>query len=297
MACALLAAAQTPVPAPKQTPFTYQATVGEVLVQASVTDKHGRTVNDLTQANFEITENGVPQIVDSFTHEDAPVSVGILVDNSGSMYDKRAQVDQATLNFVRASNPRDEDFIVKFNDEYHLVVPFTSSIPVMVQGLGSLNPQSSTALYDSILHAVRYMNQNARRKKKVLLVITDGNDDASGHDLKPTLALLEKQDVPEIYCIGILGSDQSRSAKKESDKALNAMAAATGGKAYFPKDVSQINQVTEAVAHDIRLQYSLTYHSNQTGPGYRRIQVKVSDPHRKHLSVYTRRGYVAPDKR
>lgn len=291
--CLVLAglAQQTTPPRQAQPGFTFQANVGEVLVQANVLDKHGRSVDTLPASDFTVFENGVAQKVDSFTHDDAPVSVGILVDNSGSMRPKRISVDQAALNFVRASNPQDEVFIVKFNDEYHLASPFTNSIPALEKGLGEIDPQAGTALYDAIINAVAYLNKYGKRSKKVLLLITDGQDDASSHDLKQALSIVQSQDAPLIYCIGLVDKEDGNATRKASHKVLMQFADATGGLAYFPKDLDQVDGITKKVAQDIRLQYSLVYRSNQTAPGFRAIRLEVHDPHHKHLTAQTRKGY------
>ncbi|HXE31941.1 MAG TPA: VWA domain-containing protein [Terriglobales bacterium] len=293
---AALAAAAQQKPARQTTPapdFTFRANVGEVLVQANVTDKKGRSVDTLPATDFTVYENGVRQKVDSFSHDDAPVSVGILVDNSGSMRPKRIQVDQAALNFVRASNPQDDVFIVKFNDEYHLASPFTSSIPALEKGLGEIDPQAGTALYDAVINAVAYLNKYGTHPKKVLLLITDGQDDASSHDLQQTMHLLQSQNAPLIYCIGLVDKEDGKSTQRESQRVLLQFADSTGGLAYFPKSLEQVDGITRKVARDIRLQYSLLYHSNQTGAGYRDIKLEVNDPHVKHLSAQTRKGYFA----
>ncbi|MGH9393913.1 MAG: VWA domain-containing protein [Terriglobales bacterium] len=271
--------------------FTFRASVGEVLVQANVLDRHGRSINDLPQSDFTILENGVRQKIDSFSHDDAPVSVGILVDNSGSMQSKRIKVDQAALNFVRASNLQDEVFIVKFNDEYHLASPFTNSIPQLEQGLGDIDPQAGTAMNDAIIRSVEYLNQKGKHPKKVLLLITDGQDDASSHSLPQTIRMIQSQDAPVIYCIGLLDREDSKAVQRDSQKVLIQIANETGGAAYFPKDLDQVDAITRKVAQDIRLQYSLVYRSNQPPPGYHAITLEVSDPHLKHLKAHTRRGY------
>lgn len=269
----------------------FHANVGEVLVQVSVLDRHGRAVTDLPESDFTIYENGVPQKVDSFSAGDAPVSQGILVDNSGSMESKRIQVDEAALNFVRAGNPQDETFIVKFNDLYHLVAPFTNNIAALEKGLGEIHPAYSTAMYDAIIRGVEYMNRWAQRPKKVILLISDGEDDSSAHDLEQTEHILQAQNAPMIYCIGLSDKGDDSFVRKENARALHAIADLTGGAAYFPKSLSQVNAVTRKVAHDIRQQYSFTYISNQPAPGYHAIRVEVNDPHQKHLQALTRRGY------
>lgn len=279
--------------APQQAPsYLIRLNVGEVLVQTNVLDKKGRSITTLPASDFTVYENGVQQTVKSFSHDNAPVSVGILVDNSGSMRPRRIQVDQAALNFVRASNPQDEVFIAKFNDIYRLVAPFTNSIPALEKGLGEVDPESSTALYDAVINSVHYMNQHATRTKRVLLLITDGQDDASSHSLEQTLRLLASQDAPLIYCIGIFDRSDGRSTRRASEKVLLQFADDTGGVAYFPKNLNQVDAITKKVAQDIRLQYSLVYRSNQTTPGYRTIRLEVKDPHLKHLTAHTRRGYL-----
>ncbi|MGH9519934.1 MAG: VWA domain-containing protein [Terriglobales bacterium] len=290
---ALTAQAPPPQAAP-QPAFTFTANVGEVLVQTDVLDKKGREITNLPAADFTVYENGAKQAIKSFSHDDAPVSVGILVDNSGSMRPKVAQVDRAALNFVRSSNPQDEVFIVKFNDEYHLVAPFTNSIPALERDLGSIEPDSSTALYDAVINADSYLRKYGRHPKKVLLVITDGQDDASSHTLEHTLQLLQSQNAPLIYAIGLVDKDDSRGARKGGQRVLQEFADATGGLAYFPKSLAQVDGITRTVAQDIRQQYSLVYHSNQTTPGFRAIRVEVQDARRKHLTAHTRKGYVAP---
>ena len=272
--------------------YTFRLNVGEVLVQTNVLDKKGRSITSLPASDFTVYENGVRQTVKAFSHDDAPVSVGIVVDNSGSMRPKRLQVDHAALNFVRASNPQDEVFIVKFNDEYRLVAPFTNSIPKLEQGLGEVDPESSTALRDAVINAVGYMNKHATRAKKVLLLITDGQDDASSHSLQQTLRLLQSQDAPLIYCIGLFDNEDGRAARRDAEKVLLQFADNTGGVAYVPQNLSQVDAITKKVAQDIRLQYSLVYRSNQTSPGYRTIRLEVKDPHLKHLTAHTRRGYL-----
>lgn len=289
VACLLLAT--TFAFAQQQSVPIFRANVGEVLVQVSVLDQHGRAVTGLPQSDFTVYDNAVEQTLDSFTSGDAPVSAGILVDNSGSMRSKRVQVDRAALNFVRAGNPDDQTFIVKFNDEYHLVAPFTGRISVLEQGLGDINPDYATAMYDAIIRGVEYLNRYAKNSKKVILLISDGADDASGHNLEQTEQILRAQNAPLIYCIGLSDKEDSGWVQRDNARVLNQIAELSGGLAYFPKNLNQVNAITRKVAQDIRLQYSLVYRSSQTAPGYHAIRVVVHDPHHKRLHVVTRRGY------
>jgi Ca-activated chloride channel family protein len=287
---AISAAAQQRQTLP-QAPFTFRANVGEVLVHASVFDRHHRAVQGLPESDFTVYENGVPQRIEYFAHSDAPVSVGILVDNSGSMRDKRPEVDKAAINFVRASNPQDEEFIVNFNDEYYLDAPFTNSIPALQKGLEQIESRGGTALYDAVIASLDYLNRNAKNEKRVLLVITDGDDDASRYTLEQTVRMVQSENPPIIYCIGLLDSDDTGSMKKSAERALKALAKATGGVAYFPKSLRQVDSITREVATAIRAQYTFAYHSNQTGDGFRAIRVVVKDRKLKHLIVQTRKGY------
>lgn len=288
---ASLAAAQGARKPQQRAPYVFKANVGEVLVHATVVNKNGAPIINLPESDFTVFENGVPQHIQFFSHEDAPVSVGILVDNSGSMVDSRPAVDRAAINFVKASNPQDEEFVVNFNDEYYLDASFTNSIPKLEDALQHIESRGGTALYDATIASLDYMNNNAHNDKHVLLIVTDGDDDASRYTLEQTVHLLQAKNSPLIYCIGILDHDDTRSMKNSAKRALIALATATGGAAYFPKNLNQVNATTLAVAKEIRSQYTFAYHSNQTGAGFRAIRIEVKDKHQKHLNVRARKGY------
>jgi Ca-activated chloride channel homolog len=281
---------RTPLPS-HQAPFVFHANVGEVLVHATILNQKHVSVDGLPQSDFTVFENGVPQHIGYFAREDAPVSVGIIVDNSGSMREKRPEVNQAALNFVRSSNPGDEVFIVNFNEEYYLDAEFTNQIPKLQQGLEQIESRGGTALYDAVIASLDYMNQNAKNDKRVLLVVSDGDDDASRYTLEQTVRLVQAENPPLIYCIGLTDSDDNRSMRKSDERNMKALAEVTGGVAFFPKNLNQVDAITRQVAQDIRSQYTLSYHSNQTGSGFRAIRVEVKDPKEKNLTVRTRTGY------
>ncbi|HET9785254.1 MAG TPA: VWA domain-containing protein [Terriglobales bacterium] len=281
-------------PAKPQAPFTFKTNVGEVLVHATVVDKKDQAVTTLPESDFTIFENGVQQKIEYFAREDAPVSVGILVDNSGSMSQSRPEVNRAAINFVKASNTQDEVFIVNFNSDYYLDAAFTNSIPKLQDGLGRIESSGGTAMYDAIIASLDYMNDNARNDKHVLLVVTDGDDDASRYTLEQAVRMLQADNPPMIYTIGILSNDDTRSMKNKSKRALEALATATGGLAYFPKNLKEVNDISLQVARDIRSQYTFAYHSNQTGSGFRKIQIDAKDPKIKNLTVRSRQGYYQP---
>lgn len=276
---------------PRQAPYTFHSNVGEVLVHATVLDRKHHSILNLPEADFSIYENGVPQRIEYFSHDDAPVSVGILVDNSGSMADKRPEVNKAAINFVRASNSEDEVFIVNFNDEYYLDAPFTDSLAKLQLGLQHIESRGGTAIYDAVIASLDYMNENARNDKHVLLVVTDGDDNASRYTLERTVRLLQKDNPPLIYCIGLMDRDDTRSMKRDAERALTTLSTATGGESFFPKNLLQVDDITREVAQDIRSQYTFAYHSSITGDGFRTIRLEVRDPHQNHLTVRTRKGY------
>ncbi|HWG36827.1 MAG TPA: VWA domain-containing protein [Terriglobales bacterium] len=275
----------------QRTPYVFHADVGEVLVHATVLDRKKRAVENLPESDFSIFEDGVAQHINYFSQEDAPVSVGILVDNSGSMRDDRPEVNKAALNFVKAGNRQDEVFVVNFNDEYYLDAEFTNDIAKLQNGLEQIESRGGTALYDAVIASLDYMNQNAKNDKRVLLVITDGWDDASRYHLEETARMVQGENAPLIYCVGLVDKDDPRAMRKGEQRALNTLSDATGGEAFFPKNLQQVDEITRQLAHDIRTQYSFSYHSNQSGNGYRTIRVEVKDRKLSHLTVQARQGY------
>jgi Ca-activated chloride channel family protein len=235
-----------------------------------------------------------------FKHEDVPVSLGILIDSSGSMYDKRAAVDAAALNLVKLSNTQDEAFLVDFSSEAYIDQDFTNSIPKLQQGLSYIRSSGGTALYDAVIASADYLSKNARRAKQVLLIVTDGDDNASSANLEATIRRVQELDGPAIYCIGLLfGDDTSRSEARHSKEVLSELAAQTGGLAYFPKSLKDVNEIAQEVAQDIRTQYTIEYRSTKppSQGGYREIHVEAKEKGYSKLQVRTRTGYfpkVAP---
>jgi hypothetical protein len=164
--------------------FVFRKDVDEVLLHASVIDDHQHIVTNLDRGAFSVFEDGKPQNIISFQHEDIPVSIGIIIDNSGSMREKRNKVNQAALNLVRASNPKDEVFVVNFNDEYYLDQDFTNNLLKLKEALEKIDARGGTALYDAVVASAEHLKRNARLEKKVLLIVTDGEDSASHETLE-----------------------------------------------------------------------------------------------------------------
>jgi VWFA-related protein len=265
-----------------------------VVLHASVTDKKGKVVMNLGKQAFKVFENGQPQEVKVFRHEDVPVSLGIIIDDSGSMSTKRTRVEAAALDMVRASNSQDEVFIVNFNDDPYLDVPFTNDIHKMEQGLARIDSRGGTAMRDAINSSLEYAGKNAKKDKKALLVITDGNDNASTISLEKVVARANQSDTL-LYAIGLFTEEEKHEATK-ARRALRELTGATGGLVFYPKEVSEVQEMALEVAHDIRSQYTIAYTPTiQSLDGsYRQIKVTVDAPGKP--MVRTRSGYYAtPD--
>jgi Ca-activated chloride channel family protein len=274
--------------------FTLQANAYEVRLNASVIDSSGHEVDSLPQDAFHVYEDGVAQTIAGFKHEDIPVSIGILIDNSGSMYDKVQAVSAGALDLVKLSNPQDEAFLVDFSSEAYIDQDLTSDIGKLQQGLSYIKPSGGTALYDAVIASADYLTKNAKRTKQVILIITDGEDNASSASLESTIRRVQDMDGPAIYCIGLLfGEDVSRSEAHHAKEVLQELSDQTGGLAYFPKSLKDVDGIAHEVAQDIRTQYTIEYSS--TNPpsrgGYRQIHVEAKAKGYHGLQVRTRTGY------
>ncbi len=267
-----------------------------VVLHTTVLDDRQKFADGLKQENFRIFEDKVEQKLSVFKREDVPVSMGLVIDNSGSMREKRPRVNEAALTLVQASNPRDEAFVVNFNDDFYLDLDkdFTSSIPELKEALERIDSRGSTALRDAIIGSLDHVKKGSR-DKKVLLVVTDGEDNASHNSLEKTLREIQKTDTV-VYTIGLLGTEGKKEAKR-AKKVLQEIAAASGGVAYFPENVEDVHSICEQVAHDIRNQYTLAYYPTNTNRdgSFRAVSVEVIPP-RGHgkLAARTRNGYYAP---
>ncbi len=265
-----------------------------VVLHASVNDRKGKLLTNLERNAFKVFENGQPQSVKIFRREDVPVSLGIIIDDSGSMMNKRARVEAAAVAMVRESNPQDEVFIVNFNDEAYLDVPFTNDMHKMEQGLARIDSRGGTAMRDAVNMSLDYTAKEAKKDKKVLLIITDGADNASGISLEKVVTRANQSDTL-VYAIGLFTEEEKREASK-ARRALNELTSATGGLAFYPKEVSDVQSLAVEVAHDIRNQYTIAYTPTiQALDGsYRQIKVVVNAPGKP--AVRTRSGYYAtPD--
>ena len=269
--------------------FVFKKDVEEVVVHATVLDDKNHLVTTLDKSAFTVMENGKPQTITSFRHEDVPVAMGIVIDNSGSMREKRDKVNKAALNLVRSSNPQDQVFVVNFNDEYYLDQGFTSDIKKLQEALEKVESRGGTALYDAIVASADYEKKNARLQKKVLFVVTDGEDNASRETLEQTVQRLQEENGPTVYAIGLLGEEKAHRARR----ALETISQRTGGIAFLPKTTEEVDEISRTVAHDIRNQYTIGYKPStpKSAGGYRAIKVEAKAKGYKQLSVRTRSGY------
>ena len=269
--------------------FTLHVDAEEVVLNCTVLDNKRELVNDLTKSNFKVFEDQALQTVLSLQHQDTPVSIGLLVDNSGSMSTKRAAVAAAALDLVKASNPQDETFVINFSDQAYLDEDFTSDLDKLQNGLSHLSQSGGTALYDTVVTASDKMERSATRPRKVLIVITDGDDNASKLTLDNAVHRVQDMQGPIIYSIGLLfGGDKSRHAKRD----LQTLSSETGGIAFFPDALKDVDSVAAEVARDIRNQYAIAYHSPHASiGGYHTVQVEAHASGLGKLTVYTRSGY------
>ncbi|MGD0444756.1 MAG: VWA domain-containing protein [Edaphobacter sp.] len=274
--------------------YTLREDAYEVRLNATVLDGSGKSIQTLDKSAFTVYEDGVQQTINSFRHEDLPVSLGLLIDSSGSMYDKRVAVDKASVDFVKLSNSEDEEFLVDFSWEAFIDTDFTNSIEKLREGLGYIKSSGGTAIYDALVASADYLAKNAKHPKQVLLVITDGEDNASSATLEQTIRRIQDLDGPVIYCVGLLfGEDTDKRESRHARRVLETLAEQTGGAAYFPKSVNQVDEIAAEVAQDIRTQYTISYHSTKspTLGGYREVHVEAKAKSMGRLSVRTRSGY------
>jgi Ca-activated chloride channel homolog len=281
---------QVPAPAQDDLPF-FRADTRLVLLHASVVDKSGKLITNIPQSAFKIFEDGIEQPIKLFRREDVPVSMGIIVDNSGSMSSKRTKVAAAALDLVKQSNPEDEVFIVNFNDDAHIDQTLTNDTKKLQSALARMEARGGTAMRDAISKSIEYVKRNGKKDKKVLVVVTDGNDNSSDISLENLLRQAHNSEVL-IYSVGLLNEEEAGEARS-AKRALKALSEASGGLEYYPKSLSDIQEITPRVAHEIRNQYILGYtSSNQNFDGaFRQIKVTVTGFGRP--TVRTRNGYYA----
>lgn len=272
--------------------FVFHKNVDEVVLHATVMDDKHRLITNLDKKDFTVYEDGKPQTIVSFHHEDIPVDMGILIDNSGSMREKRAKVNQAALNLVRSSNPNDRVFIVNFNDEYYLDQDFTNNLLKLKEALEKIDARGGTALYEAVVASADHLAKYGKLDKKVLFVVTDGEDNASRESLEQAVKQLQEENGPQVYAIGILGDEEH---PRRAKRALEIIAERTGGMAFFPKTLDEVSQISSTIANEIRNQYTIGYKPTtpRSEGGFRQIKVEAHAKGHGKLVVRTKTGYYA----
>jgi VWFA-related protein len=269
----------------------FPSEIGLVILQVTVKNARGEAVRNLDRGAFSVYENGKAQSVTLFRQDDVPVSLGIAIDNSGSMRDKRARVEAAALALVRASNPDDEVFVLSFGDKPRLDVPLTRDIGALEAGIRRGDAIGGTALRDAVETAEEYLGARAAHDRKALLVVTDGNDNASTTTLERVRAEAQRTGIV-IHAIGLLG-DADEGKARHARHELDELTEATGGIVYYPRGLDEVGGIALDLARQIRSQYTIGYNpQNQALDGsYRKVRVIAKGSER--LTVRTRPGYRA----
>ena len=275
--------------------FTAESSL--VVLHVTVKDKQNHYVGGLSKDAFEVFENDKPQEVALFTAEDAPVTVGLLIDNSGSMHSNRELVLAAATAFVERSNRSDEVFGLTFNENVQAALPQTPRSPATYRSSGAalantVGARGRTALYDAIADGIEYLSAG-QYERKVLVVVSDGGDNASETTFEEILGKVRASNVV-IHAVGLVDPVESES----NPKRLRQLAEASGGLVFRPDNARQVREAIERVALDIRSAYTIGYSPAETpGSGFRRIRAGVRTPDGKNVVVRTRAGYMASPKR
>ena len=272
--------------------FVFRKQVEEVILHAVVVDRQNNLISNLSQGGFQVFEDGKQQQITSFHQEHVPVALGILIDNSGSMRPKRDAVNQAAINLIRTSNPQDEIFVVNFGENFYLDQDFTNDVGKLQTALGNIETRGSTALYDAVVASAAHMKQQSAVQKRALLVVTDGEDNASQETLEEAVKQLQQKDGPVVYVIALPSTMRHENSAVRS---LQILSQSTGGTAYFPSDMQEVDSITRSIASAIRSQYVIGYKSSNTAAGrsYHGIDVEAYDPSHRRLQVRTRTGYYS----
>jgi len=285
--------APTVVQDPAAGSFRISVDVPLVVLHATVTDRQGSLVTSLAEQDFQVYENGVAQRIQLFKNGDIPVAVGLVIDHSTSMGPKLAEVTAAARAFVRSSNREDQIFVVNFNETASLGLPpsirFTDSTAELENAIADESARGQTALYDAIAMGLDQL-QAATLDKRVLIVVSDGGDNASRRKLDEVMKLAERSSAV-IYTIGVFDPDDP----DKNPGVLNRLARATGGEAFLPGQLSEVVDNCERIARDIRNQYIIGYAPSNPAPdgSYRSIRVLARTNGQGKLSVRTRTGYIA----
>jgi len=277
----------------QQEDYRLTAQANLVILDVSVRDPAGRFVSDLKKSDFRVVENGKPRTISDFSHDDEPVTVGLVIDNSGSMRGKRDAVNRAAIAFLDASNANDEIFITRFNDSVSRSLPkqilFTDNRTLLMRSLERGPSQGRTALYDGVVESLRLL-ELGKQTRKSLLLVSDGGDNTSINRLADVIEAL-RGSFATIYTIGIYDPEDP----DRNPGVLRRLAEISGGEAFFPKDLDDIQRICRQIALDIRNRYTLAYTPSEAdSKALRKIRVEVNSPEHPKLIVHARTSYVFP---
>ncbi len=272
-------------------PTVFRSDTRLVVLHATVVNQQGGLITNLPQTAFRVLENGADQQIKVFRREDAPVSIGLVIDDSGSMIGRRDKVAAAGLGFVRTSHPENEVFVLHFNEKNYLDTDFTNDTARLERGLTTFDSRGTTAMRDAVRLAITHLERRGREDKKVLLIVSDGEDNSSETN-QDYLVKMTQQAGIIIYPIGLLHETDDEKAQK-ARRELEALARATGGQAYFLNSVEEIDRTVREIAHYIRNQYTIAYTpANEALDGtYRKLDLVVTAD--QPVTVRTRAGYWA----
>lgn len=283
-----------PGTAATEKPYSVSVDVDLVLFNMTVLDDKDRLISGLTSHNFRVYEDNRAQEIRSFQADDVPATVGLVIDNSGSMASKRSEVISAALEFVSLINPHDEIFVVNFNDDVSMPrfagdVLFTANYDELSSVLRNERAAGRTALYDAIAAALRRLEEG-KNSRKALVILSDGGDNASAADLDDIVPLA-RQSAATLFTVGFYDA----SDKDRNPKVLRQLSGLTGGELYVPRNGDEVHDVWRRIAGRIRSQYTIGYVSNNPGRDgvFRNVRIAVVDENGKALKVRTRAGYVA----
>jgi len=296
LTCFLHTAAQDKPKKSKDSDYTLSVDVNLVLLHVSVLDEKDTVVKGLTKEDFSVFEDKTQQEISLFREEDVPVSLGLVIDNSGSMRTKRERVNKAAMTFAKTCNPNDEIFLINFNDQVYIDQDFTKNRDDLTDALDTLDARGGTALHDAIYLSLEHIREG-KEDKKALLVISDGEDRDSRYKFDTVLEFARESHA-SIYVIGLFDKEGERSrAQKKAAKNLKDLAEETGGKYFFPESADEVEALCTQVAHEIRNQYTLGYKPTNTHRDgtWRTVSVKLNtNKGAKKLVARAKRGYYAP---
>lgn len=275
--------------------ITFRIDTNLVLVPVTVTDPMDRLVTGLAKQNFTVLEDNRRQSIRTFSCEDSPVSVGVILDLSGSMKDKIVRARGAILQFMKTSNPRDQFFVIGFNNRPYLLSDFTSDVDKIESNLDTVEPEHRTALLDAIYFGLEKMKQ-AMYPRKALIIVSDGGDNNSRYTEGEVRSAVRESDV-QIYALGIFDPQADTPEEQTGPLLLNALAKDSGGRLFRVDDLSEMADIATRISMELRNEYVIGYHTNDTKMDgkWRKVKVKLlPPPGLPPLTVHARNGYYAP---